>query len=415
MKRATHILIGLVLLLGAGCASVHWGFYRTEMEINDPGFLALSEEITDFPLVGGNKIEFLYNGDNIFSAMFAAIEGAKESIHLETYILYEDGIGLELCDLLMKKARQGVEVRLIYDYFGGLISEKTRRRLTKAGVKHHRYNDWSWLHVLRANVRTHRKILVVDGRIGFTGGVGFADGWKGDARTVDEYRDTHVRVEGPVVTQLQTLFADNWQNMTGESFEGERYYPTQPNLGTVMMATVGRYQDEEQWSKVRPMFLMTLAASRRYFYMANAYFSPDPDCYRALQAAVERGVDVRIITPGPDTDIQAMYLVATKNYGRLLEAGIKLYEYQGPLMHAKTFVADGILSTVGSANFTNRAFSFVYESNLLIYDEAIAAEMERQFEVDLARSRQVTYPEWSKRPLSQRFQEQMVGIIEGWM
>ena len=415
MRDIARLLLCLALCTACGCVSIDWGFYRSQAGLRDDAFLELSELITDFPLVGGNRIEFLYNGDQIFPAMFKAIENAKTTINLESYIIYEDEIGLKLCDLLARKAREGVQVRVIYDYFGGKISESTKRSLTEAGVQHYLFNDWNWLHVLRSNVRTHRKILVVDSAVGFTGGVGFADGWKGDALNSHQYRDTQVRVEGPVVNQLQKLFAGSWERTSGERLEGDLFYPEQPTVGTTLIATVGQYQGQQEWSKIRRMFLLSLAASRRYFYMNTAYFTPDPDCYRALIDAVERGVDVKVILPGPETDLPAIYLVAQKNYGRLLEAGVKLYEYQDTLMHAKTFVADGILGSVGSANFNNRTFNFNYESNLLIYDDEAAKKMEHQFEVDLERSNQITITEWEKRRLSQRFLEQMVGVLEGWM
>lgn len=396
---------------------MEWGLYHSQVPLQNDEFLEVMDEIVDFPLVGGNKIDLLCNGDEVFPAMFEALENAKDTIHLETYILYEDTLGNKLMDLLMEKAKAGLEVRLLYDYFGGLISEEKRSRLTESGVMHHRYNDWSWFHILKGNIRTHRKVLIIDGKVAFTGGVGFADGWQGDARSPKEYRDTQIRVQGPVVNQFQAMFAESWARDFSETLSGERYFPKQVSQGTMLASGVGIVNTKkgEEWSKIRRMFLLTLASSRKYFYLNTAYFTPDPDCYRALIDAVERGVSVKLIISGPDTDIPATYRVARKNYGRLLLAGVEVFEYTGTLMHAKTFVADGIIATVGSANFNNRSFTTNYESNLLIYDEKFAAEMERQFLVDLGRSNRVNYHEWNKRRLSERFLEQMVGIIEGWM
>ena len=418
MNRAPRQLMILVALTAfcawCACAPTKWGFYRSQAQIWDDAFIELTNEVTDFPLVGGNRIDLLINGEEIFPAMFEAMENAKETINVETYILYDDGIGRKLCDLLVKKAKEGVVVRLIYDYFGERLTEPMKKSLTEGGVRHFRYNEWSWWHMFKGSFRTHRKILVVDGRIGFTGGMGFAEEWRGDARTNEEYRDTQVRVEGPLVSHLQATFSDNWLEVSGEKLEGDKFFPAQPNKGTILAASVGRFTNEEDWSRTREMFLLALAASRRYFYINTAYFVPDHDCYRALADAVERGVEVKMVLPGPDTDLPATRVMARKNYGRMLQAGVKIYEYQGTLMHAKTFVADGLLSMIGSTNFTNRSFTMNHEDNLLIYDEGFATQMMQQFAKDLERSNQVTLTEWSKRRLSTRAYEQVLGIIEGW-
>ncbi|MCZ7585590.1 MAG: phospholipase D-like domain-containing protein [Deltaproteobacteria bacterium] len=215
----------------------------------------------------------------------------------------------------------------------------------------------------------------MDGRVGYTGGVGFDDRWAGDADEINHWRETQVRVTGPVVPQLQKLFAENWERMTGEQLAGRDVFPPLDISGDVLAGVVGASK-KEGWSNIREMFLLILAAARRTYYMNIAYFSPDPDSMRALSEAVERGVDVRIIVSGPDIDVPSSRYLAGKNYSRLLKAGVRIYEYMGTNMHAKTVVADGLFVTIGSSNFDNRTFNYNNESNLVVFDDNVAAAME---------------------------------------
>ncbi|MBZ0272908.1 cardiolipin synthase B [bacterium] len=411
IARATALAL---ILAASACASVQWGYYRTSVAVKDPAFPTIMAALADGPMTGGNDVRILVNGDEIFDAMLEAIRGATQTVHLESYIIKEDAIGRRFIDALIERARAGVRVRVITDPFGDDLSPATKERMRAAGVEIVVFNPFNWFHPLESNLRSHRKNLVVDGRIGFAGGVGIDERWAGNAEKRGEWRETHVRVEGPVVAQMQRLFAETWRMQTGELLDDPGLYPRLEPAGHAMAAVVGEWR-ADNWSNIREMFLLALAAARERCWMNIAYFSPDPDFMRALRETVERGVDVRLITTGTESDMYANWLLAQKNYGRLLETGLHIYEYTGTNMHAKSVVADGLFSTIGSANFDNRTFNYNLEINLVFLDEKVAGELEELFLRDLARSVEVSYHDWKRRPVSRRFFEQMVGVIEGWM
>jgi len=412
LKRLVCVLS---LLAAASCSRVQWGFYRFNGDLTDPSFVDILNEIVDEPVAGGNDVELLVNGVQIFPAMEEAILGAKIYIHLETYIFYEDPTGRRFIDLLIKKAQEGVEVRIITDYFGCKLSQTTIDTMRKQGIKIHIFNPFSWLRLVRSSERDHRKILVVDGTTAFVGGVGLASHWEGDADGPDHWRETHAKIKGPVVRHIQREFVRMWEKVDGEKLGGPYYFPDTPPAGRKFCGVVGRHIDKKTWSRVRESFLLPLAAAKKYYYMNMAYFIPDPDCMTALREAVARGVDVRVILSGPYVDLKSSGLVASKNYGKLLPAGVKLYEYQGTNMHAKTLVVDDIFTSIGSANFDWRTFNWNYECNLVTYDRDLALQLKKLFLEDLEYSDEVTFSEWDRRPLRQRFLEQGVGIVEQWM
>jgi len=419
-KKAPRSRIGIILvaatLLAAACATVQSGYYRFNEDIGDPVFLDLMSEISDFSMVGGNRVELLKNGDESFSAMLEAIGNATESINLETYIFWGDSAGEVFVQAMAEKARQGVQVRVLWDDVGGRRLDHLIPVLEESGVQWAAFKPWDWWHLLDSNLRTHRKILVVDGRIGFTGGIGIGDKWEGDADSPDHWRDTQVKVEGPVVRQLQWLFAENWERTIGEDIEQDpMHFPPLSPAGEMLCGVVGGVRDERNWSNIREMWLLPLAASREYFYLSIAYFIPDADTMKALREASGRGVDIRFIVPGPENDVFPVRMVSQKYYGKLLDAGIRIYEYQETNMHSKTGVCDDMWSTVGSANYENRAFSYNYESNLMIYDRDFAFRMKQMFREDLAQSEEIDAEKWKNRPIYYKFLEQIFGVIEGWI
>ncbi len=414
LKLSYFLLAILIAAVLNSCAATQWGYYRTGAGIKNPAFEKLLATTTDDGFIGGNDIKILVNGDEIFLAMLADINEAADSIHMETYIFNSDEIGHRFAEAMRAKARSGVSVKLIVDDFGDGMAETFKRELREAGVQLLIDNPFSWLAPTGGNIRTHRKLLVVDGRIAYTGGIGIDDRWLGDAQDANHWRETQCRVLGPAAAQFQTMFLESWARAGGGEISEKNLYPAIDPAGDKLAAAVG-HADPENWSKVRKMLLLALAASRDYYWVSSGYFNPDIDLMKALIEAKDRGVDVRVIVAGDDIDLYSSRLLASKNYGRLIKAGVRIYEYQGTNMHAKTVVADDLFVSVGSTNFCNRAFNYNYESNLVTYDDEIAEEMHRIYLMDIKHSVEVNTYEWDRRPLHQRILEQAIGVVEGWM
>jgi len=406
-------LLALTVLLSS-CAAIQWGYYRTGKAIEDADFEKMLATVTDEGLIGGNDIEILLNGDRIFPAMLKAIADAAETIHLETYIFRSDEISRKFSEALRLKAQSGLAVRVIVDYFGDEMTENFKQEMIDSGIQLAIENPPTWAKMMHGNVRTHRKLLIVDGRIAFTGGIGIDDRWRGNAQDANHWRETQCRIQGPVVSHFQSMFIDSWKRSAGLTLENVRLFPAPRPIGDKLAASVGR-TDEKRWSKVREMVLLSLAASRRYYWISSAYFNPDFDSMKALMEAVERGVDVRVMVSGDKIDLYSSRLLAGKNFARLIKAGVKIYEYQQTNMHAKTIVADDLFVTIGSTNICNRAFNYNYESNLVVYDEEIASQMKDIFSQDLRHCVEINAYDWERRPLHRRVMEQAVGVIEGWM
>ncbi|MDP8255647.1 MAG: phospholipase D-like domain-containing protein [Candidatus Alcyoniella australis] len=406
--------LAFIPLLIVCCAPVQTGYYRFNQDPYSELFIDLLNDVCDEPMVGGNYVELLVNGVEILPGMLEAIENAEHSVNLESYIIYDDEVGHQFAEALIRKAEQGVAVRLMFDYFGGKLSDPWIEALKRAGVEVVNFNPFHWYAMLKGDFRTHRKLMVIDGRIGFAGGVCLANEWRGDADAPDHWRDTHVRVEGPVVHQMQDLFWRNWTRAGKLSDYSEDYYPYIPPKGDMLCGVVGRFE-QGRGSRIREMFLLPLAASQENYWASIAYFTPDYDVISAFSDAVDRGVDIRFIVPGEANDLPMVRRLSMKYYGRMLKEGVRIFEYQGTNMHAKTVTCDGVWSTVGSSNMNNRAFVHNAENNLVIYDEEFALQMEQLYRLDLARSREISLAEWKTRPLRKRFYEQIWGILEGWM
>jgi cardiolipin synthase len=273
------------------------------------------------------------------------------------------------------------------------------------------FHPLSWYDIARLNNRTHRKVLVSDGRVGFTGGVGIADKWDGNAQDAEHWRDTHFRIEGPAVAQMQATFLDNWTKVTGKVLHGEDYFPRLESRGG-MRAQMFSSSPEGGAESMRLMYLLAITAATQSIDLANAYFVPDDFAVTALVAAMKRGVRVRIIVPGPITDTQTVRHASRNNWGPLLAAGAQIYEFQPTMYHVKVMVVDGRMVSVGSTNFDPRSFRLNDEANLNIFDEGFARRQTKVFEEDMARSRKVSLAEWSARPWWQRTWETIVSAIE---
>jgi len=363
------------------------------------------------PMVQGNKVTTLLNGDEVFPAMLEAIRSARRSIDFETYIYWSGTVGREFGDALSERARSGVPTHLIIDWLGSTkADEKILEAMRKAGVEIVRYRPLRWYSVDRINHRTHRKLLVVDGRIGFTGGVGIADQWLGSAQDPEHWRDSHFRVEGPVVAQLQAAFLDNWIEAEGHVLDGEAFYPQLRPVGSDF-AQVFRSAPGEGSASIRLMYLLAIAAATKSILIANAYFVPDSQAVAMLVEARRRGADVEIIVPGPVLDAQIVRRASRAMWGPLLEAGVRIYEYQPTMYHTKVMVVDDIWASVGSTNFDDRSFRLNDEANLNVLDAGFAQEQTRVFAEDRGRSREVTLQAWLRRPLWERLQERWATLV----
>ncbi|RZL95456.1 MAG: cardiolipin synthase B [Variovorax sp.] len=363
------------------------------------------------PILQGNRFEALYNGDRIFPPMLAAIRGAKQSITFETYIYWSGDIGRAFADALAERAKAGVKVHVLLDWVGSAkIDEAFLQEMERAGVQIRKFHKPDWYDIARMNNRTHRKLLVVDGRTGFTGGVGIAPEWTGDAQDPQHWRDSHYKVEGPVVAQMQAVFMDNWIKASGDVLHGERYFPPLAAVGDGR-AQVFSSSPSGGSESMHLMYLLSIAAATKTIDLSSAYFVPDELTIHALVAAMERGVRVRIITPGPIIDSQTVRGASRANWGRLLEAGAEMSEYQPTMFHCKVFTVDGLLVSVGSTNFDNRSFRLNDEANLNIYDADFAAAETAQFEADLKQSKRITLEAWRERPLREKAMEHLASLL----
>lgn len=385
---------------------------RHQFGVRDMAFLQTMHALTGASISEGNRVDILKNGVQIFPSMLSAIRGAKKTINLEFYIYWDGEIGRQFAEALAERARAGVKVNVVLDAVGSAaMSEDLILFMQRNGIAVEWYHPLRWYTLSRVNHRTHRKLLVVDGEIGFSGGVGIADVWLGDADTKDHWRETVVRVEGPVVTQMQFAFMDNWVKSRGELLTGLDYFPRNERAGTCLTQVL-KSSPSEGSSTVKLMFIVSIVSARKSIYINSAYFVPDTDTIRALEGAVRRGVDVRVIVPGEYTDVPIVRHAGRLFYGQLLRRGIRIFEYLPTMMHAKTMVVDGIWTSIGSSNFDDRSFRLNDEVNVNIFDESVAAQMEQMFFEDLARSEEITRRGWIKRPWLDKMKERVAGWLK---
>jgi cardiolipin synthase len=379
--------------------------------VDDPQFLRSMGSLLGPAILGGNRIGTLLNGDQIFPAMLEAIHGATRTIAFETYIYWSGEIGEQFADALSERARAGVKVHVLLDWVGsGKAKQEYLDQMKESGVEVEKYHPLHWYHLARINNRTHRKILVVDGRVGFTGGVGIADKWTGNAQDPDHWRDSHFKLEGPAVAQMQAAFMDNWMKTRSRVLHGEEYFPELPQVGK-SYAQVFKSSPREGSESVRLMYLLSIASARRRILIANSYFVPDDLSIETLVTARKRGVDVEIVVPGTKIDSELTRKASRARWGDLLGAGVEIYEYQPTMYHCKVMVVDDLWVSVGSTNFDNRSFRLNDEANLNVFDADFARQQIRDFEADRARSRRVTLEGWKKRPLSEKIMEHAAALL----
>ena len=363
------------------------------------------------PIAPGNHVQPLQNGDEIFPSMLEAIRSARRTVCFETFIYWSGEIAEEISRALSERAQAGVKVHVLLDWLGSnRMDAELVSRMEDAGVEVERYHPIRWYQLDRLNHRTHRKLLVVDGRVGFTGGVGISDQWLGHAQDPEHWRDMHFRVEGPVVAQLQAAFMDNWLKTRASVLHGEDYFPKLEPRGEVD-AQMFRSSPREGSASVRLMYLLAIAAAREEILMGNAYFVPDDLARCELIAAAKRGVRIRILTPGRHIDTEVVRMASRARWGPLLEAGIEIFEFQPTMYHCKIFIADGLLVSVGSTNFDNRSFRLNDEANLNTYDRELAAALTKVVEGDLARAKQLTFEQWRRRPLREKVADRASALL----
>ncbi len=380
-------------------------------DVEDERFLYVLGKLLPPAMLEGNRVTPLINGDQIFPAMLDAIHRAEKTITFETFIYWSGGVAREFTDAMSERARAGVRVHVILDWFGSKPMEQTLlEQMTSSGVQVERYHPPQWHSLSETNFRTHRKILVVDGRIGFTGGVGIADEWTGNAEDPDHWRDTHFKLEGPCVGQLQTAFMDNWLKTHDTVLYDAGYFPLLEPAGTAT-AQVFASSPAEGAKSMRLMYLFAITAATRSILVSTAYFVPDPMTVDALISARRRGVRVEIIVPGPHIDKRIVRIAARGLWGRLLKAGVKIYEYQPTMYHCKVMIIDGQFVSVGSTNMDNRSFRLNDEVNVNLMDEQLAADLTEWFERDRDASRQIRLEQWRNRPLAQRIREDAVDLV----
>ncbi len=382
-----------------------------QYEIGSAQFIRSMGHLLGPVLVEGNQVTELENGDQIFPAMLKAISEAKRSITFETYIYWSGNVGERFSHALSERARSGIKVHVLLDWVGcGKMDKKSLEEMRKAGVQVEYYRPLRWYHLARLNNRTHRKILVVDGKIGFTGGVGIADKWDGHAQDRDHWRDIHFQAEGPVVAQMQAIFMDNWMKTKGIVLDGEDYFPPLQFKGDIM-AQVFKSSSREGSESVRLMYLMSIAAAKKTLRFSNSYFVPDNLAIETLIAAQKRGVKIEIILPGKDSDSQITRLVSRSLWEKMLKSGIDIYEYKPTMYHCKVMIVDDAWVSVGSTNFDNRSFRLNDEANLNLLDADFAANQIRIFEQDKAHSKQVTMKEWKRRPWTEKILENLSRLL----
>lgn len=379
--------------------------FEHSFAVSDPEFVGSALGLADPVLVPGNKIELLQNGDEYFPAMLNAIRSAKQTINFESYILYSDSVGEQFRNAFCEKARAGTEVRVLLDGIGSgwSLNNSDVKLMREAGCKFSYYHPTHSWRVDRTNRRSHRRILVVDGKIGFTGSVGFSKNWSGHAQDKDHWRDVQARIEGPLVAKLQTAFQEHWVKTFGEALGGAGQFPLLNPAGDLKAQVVTSHSFS--MAPIPLLQAVAFTAATKRIWITNAYCTPTSDQVEQLVKAVDRHVDVRLLLPGPNNDQPMTKSAGRAAYGKMLKGRVKIFEYQPTMIHEKTMVIDGLFSMFGSSNLDARSSEINEELDVVVYDEKFGREMESVFEKDLAQAKQYTLEDFQKRSLWERVSE----------
>ena len=400
-------LLGVVAVFCVFFIRRHVLEYHLEhtFSVSDPAFFGSALALADPTPLGGNKIELLQNGDEYFPAMLAAIHDAQKTVNFQAYIVYSDKIGWAFRDALCERARAGVQVRVLLDGVGSgsNLDNSDVKMLKAAGCKFSYYHPLHSWRIDRTNRRSHRRVLVIDGKVGFTGAVGFAEQWSGHAQDPKHWRDLQARVEGPLVAKLQNAFEAHWIKTFGETLSGADQFPAQPAAGNIRAQTIASYSFS--MAPIPVAQAMAFAAAEKRIWITNAYCTPTDDQVELLVEAVQRKVDVRLILPGKNNDQPLTKSAGRAAYGKMLEGGVKIFEYQPTMIHTKSMVIDGRFTLFGSSNFDARSAEINEELDLAVYDEGFGTQMETIFEKDLAQSKEYTLQDFKNRSLWERTTE----------
>jgi cardiolipin synthase len=409
----------LVLAGTMGCGTTHQAqSVRLAQDqpyaAGDPRFLHRTAYLLDTTTVPGNHVREYINGSSFFPIMLESIRSAEHTVTLAIYMYWRGEVGRQFSEALAERARAGVQVRISMDWLGSRCLDRGELDMLRAaGAEVHYFNRFSWLRPLRINYRDHRKLLVVDGRVGFIGGAGIADCWDGNAHSTQHWRDGFYRVEGPVVAQLQDVFMENWSRITGSAERGAGFFPPLEPAGSdtahVFFNTAGTDAD-----RVRLFYLLAFGAARESIRISMAYFIPCRATRRALVGACRRGVRVEIILPNSRMDSRLVRPLSRRHFGELLEAGARIYEYHPSMYHAKCVIVDDALVSIGSANMDERTYRFNDEANLNVLSPEFAASQIRVFEADKQRAHEISHTDWKQRPLTARLAECLMAPWEPW-
>jgi cardiolipin synthase len=382
--------------------------------VTDSTFRDLIALSAGFHLEPGHRVEQLLNGDGTYPRLWQDLRSAQRSITVQMYYAKPGKVADTLAVVLAERARAGVRVLLLLDAFGAQsLKKEWAENLQGQGVEVRLLRRLRWYSMHNATDRSHVRVVVVDGRIGYTGGFGIADYWLGNGRSKEQWRDSNVRFEGPAVMELQAAFAAAWVEASGELLADERFFPPAAFHAEVGPAIAGLlFTGQTTGSTEAERFLaLTIAGATRTLYIANSYFVPDDDFRDLLVQASRRGVDVRVLTASKETDIRTTWYAGRARYEELLRGGVRIYEYQPVMMHAKTIVVDGLWGTIGSMNFDNRSLAFNNESNLVVWDRAFGAQMDSTYLADLPLTREITLAAFERRPMTARMVELAASVF----
>jgi len=395
-------------------ADSHPAIYALEpnLDTDSAEFRHTIAGMTGMPLIEGNNVEIYNDGDEFYPAMLDAIESARASVTMEQFIFWDGQVGRRFAEAFADKAREGIPVKLLADAIGSAtLGEEILGILEAAGCQLAWFRPIHWYTLNRANLRTHRKSLIIDGRLAFTGGAGLADHWLGTASNEREWRDVEIRVEGPAVAAQQSGFAQNWLVSTGEILSGPEYFPMLQASGKIEVQTI-LSSPSAGAAAAATMHWIAVQCARNYLYIANPYFIPGSRLIDVLGRACRRGVNVKLMVAGQHNDTWWARQNSLRLYGRLIEAGVEIYEFEPSMLHQKTMVVDGAWATVGTANFDNRSFALSEETNVCFHDRALVEQLQAIFLADLERCRKVELPAWRRRGFRQQVKEALASLIE---
>ena len=420
---AAHLTGHWILMVLAGALAFvfyhtspesHPAFYalETDLDVASPEFPITMAGMTGMPLVPGNSVALFNDGDEFFPQMLQAVESAEHSITMEQYIFWDGRVGRRFAEAFAEKARSGIPVKLLLDAIGSAtLGEPIVKILEAGGCQLAWFRPIHWYTINRANHRDHRKSIIVDGRIAFTGGAGLADHWLGKAKNARSWRDIMIRVQGPAALEQQSGFAQNWLQSTGEILTGHDYFPVPSPAGNVDVQTI-LSSPFEGVGAAGTMHLTALQCARRHVYIANPYFIPDPRLIDMLAHACGRGVAVKLMLAGDHNDTWWARQNSLRLYGKLLQAGVEIFEFLPTMLHQKIIIVDDAWGAVGTANFDNRSLSLNEETSVCFCDRTLVSQLHEIFLKDLERCRKVSLARWKRRGFWQRAGEQFASLIE---